>query len=451
MWINTGINNKEIVFYCSFFITLLYSINAGAMNRSSAWVRLALVYYKNLPYHEKNGHKVSGNEYVPGCVLRTDSAKPHHTLWHCQEKIYLLRPLSEVASWHKEQGQLKLKFSAFTINHIRAKITSFHILKNAPDLSAGDHMPVTGIFITHAPEVGKYSFRHISTGHISTIRATPDHPFYVRNSNSFIPVARLSPASNLLNNRNEIIRIICPSDRAANCGVSRYTSMPAQVYNLEVYKKHYFYAGNEKILVHNCNSPVRSAQSDDRATPTESIKSLPYQYITGNENGEGSPLMEGMVSHTSIQAALHSMDEDTNSLGMAILYQLPDGEYRFNNNELSIEFNSTGKNPQQLGDIMRTAPKFEKAKTIIMINDGLRSSIYKNHPGAYILFIDYFKALANDTDKDVIFNLEGLIGTNRKNKYPGVMEFGFYDTDTRQHYPDNFTNTRYMCVHPDNR
>ena len=445
MWINTGINNKEIVFYCSFFITLLYSINAGAMNRSSAWVRLALVYYKNLPYHEKNGHKVSGNEYVPGCVLRTDSAKPHHTLWHCQEKIYLLRPLSEVASWHKEQGQLKLKFSAFTINHIRAKITSFHILKNAPDLSAGDQMPVTGIFITHAPGVGKYSFRHIGTGHISTIRVTPDHPFYLRNTDSFLPVARLSPASNLLNNRNEIIRIICPAGSTTHCGTSRYTSLPVQVYNLEIYKKHTFYAGSDRILVHNCTSPVHVYT--DVTTPSDAVKYVACEKV--EEAGGVLHLTRDKLSISSARATLTSAEKSADHTEKTVFYNLKEARYNFDSGSLMIEFNhSAGQSPEQLGKIMSTSQDFEKASMISIINDGLGENP-DDHQCR--LFAQYFKELANQTNKNVVYNLKGDINTSTGNKYAKSMVLGMYDSASNKFFVNNLRQTHYMSVRPEKR
>ena len=119
-----AINNKRVIFYCSFFIILLPGVNADAMNYSSAWVRLALVYYKNFPCHE-----IKTNAPVPGCILRTDSAGSHHMFWHCQEKIYLLRPLSAVASWNKKRKCPGVRFSALKINHIQAKIISFHFLQ----------------------------------------------------------------------------------------------------------------------------------------------------------------------------------------------------------------------------------------------------------------------------------------------------------------------------------
>ena len=316
-------------------------------------------------------------------------------------------------------------------------------------------MPVTGIFITHAPKVEKYSFRHIGTGRISTIKATPDHPFYVRNSNSFIPVARLSPASNLLNNRNEKVKIICPTDQKKNCGSNIYTSLPVQVYNLEVYKKHSFYAGNEKILVHNCNPSVHSIQPDNSTVATEDMKVLPYHYITGeevsSEDGVKHRLVEGYVSYGSIQAAVNSIQERISGTEYTVLYRLPKSNYTFNSGTLMIKLNNSAtKNPQQLGEIMRTAQNFERAKTIFVINNGLDNDIYKDYPAAYTLFINYFKALANDTDKDVIFNLEGRIRSSQKGEYSDIIEFGFYNIQSRRYYPNKFTNTHYMRVRPDN-
>ena len=476
MWINTAINNRKIASYCPFFITLLFSINAGAMNYSSAWVRLALVYYKNFPYHEinrheTNSHEVNVNTHVSGCMRRTNPTGSHHTLWHCWEKIYLLRPLSEVASWHKEQGHLKLKFSAFKINHIRAKITSFHILKNAPDLSAGDHMPVTGIFITHAPVVEQYRFRHISTGRISTIRATPDHPFYLQNSGSFVPVAQLSSAGNLLNSRNEIVRIICPADHTANCGTSRYTSLPAQVYNLEIYKKHAFYAGNEKILVHNCNSPASSTY------PASFTDVVTYNHIIMNREKQLN-LKIIKLSTASVNAILNKMAGDVGDIGKTVYYNLPQEWtlcFSHRAREMAQMFEKTGtlehitdegellaiikdiediqdwegKNIKDIGDIMRTAQGFDDAKTVFIVNSGMNNEY--NTDGEYKIFTNSFKALANYIGKDVIFNLRGHIDSTPTWR-PGhyiFVDLGFHDEEEGCFHSHDFREALSILVRPD--
>ena len=477
MWIHMAIGNKKLVFYCYFFIVLLFSINADAMHRSSPWVRLTLVYYKDFPYHEINSqqiksHKVNDKEHIQDCILRTDPTKLHHTLWHCQEKIYLLRPLSEVALWYREQRYLKLKFSAFTINHTLAKITSFYILKNAPDLSAGDHMPVTGIFITHAPVVRQYKFRQVNTGRISTIMATPDHPFYLQDSGSFAPVSQLSSASNLLNNRNEIVRIICPAGRAANCGTSRYTPLPAQVYNLEIYKKHAFYAGNENVLVHNCNSPVSSTNY-----PVSFDGFVTYNQIVMNGRKQ-LDLRPIQLSSASVNAILNKMTEDVRDIGKTVYYNLPE-EWTFcfshkiweeeqittNTGELekiaeeeelcsTIGFKGIlqdwkEKSIEDIGNIMSTAQDFVDAKTVFIVNSGMDTDY--NTDDEHGIFISSFKTLTNYIGKNVIFNLKGHISSalSPTMGHFYFQDLGFYNQEAGRFYSHDFREALSILVRPD--
>ena len=439
-------SSKAVLFYCSFFVVLLFSINAGAMNYSSAWAKLALLYYKDFPYH-----KVKDSAPVPGCTLRTVPAQSHHTLWHCQEKIYLLRPLSEVASWNKEQGCFTLRFSTLKINHIRAKITSFHILKNVPDLSEKDHMPVTGIFITHTVRVKQYKFRHVNTGHISTIRATPDHPFHLQKSRSFVPVSQLTSANSLLNNQNETIRIICPKGRTINCGLSGDNLLPAAVYNLEVYKKHAFYAGDKKILVHNC-TPSLSVRSPPPANAPISIasKTVPYNRM----HPPGPRLKRTRLRIDSVNMVLSKMAEkmDINDLGRTAYYDWPDSVfYEFSENSpimiCSYPLYSRTLKPREIGDLMSTVREFRHAKTLFIANYGLSESYSSDEAAA---FIQYFQVIANHTGKDVIFNLEGKIGSHEiKTAVIKYMEFGLEHEQTGIFCPNYPGPIRPMRVHPD--
>ena len=377
---------------CSFllflFAVLLFSINAGAINHPSAWVRLTLVYYKNFPYHGVKGRAPP----VSGCTLRTDSAGLHHTLWHCQERIYLLRPLSEPASWNRDQGPFKPKFSVFKINHIQAKITSFHILKKIPDLSDKDHMPVTAIFITHSLKVRQYQFINTNTGTISSIRATYDHPFYLEDRKIFVPVSQISPVNNLINNKHELIKIICPENIITHCGtVKGYLPFPTQVYNLEVYKKHAFYAGGENLFVHNC-----TLSYNHHAT------NVGFEYVmVKGEKVHRESIRK--VTVDNIRKILSSMkDVDDIDIHRMAIYSLHGNEKpMFNEN--ALYFQHQLKSPEEIAVVLRQAPEFEKAKTVLITN----CAPVKKSKMSASLFSRYFQSLANHIHKDVIYNSQG--------------------------------------------
>ena len=309
-------------------------------------------------------------------------------------------------------------------------------------------MPVTGIFITHAPVVEQYKFRHISTGRISTIRATPDHPFYLQDSGSFVPIAQLSPANNLLNDKNEIIRIIRHEDHVTNRSARKYAFLPAQVYNLEIYKKHAFYAGSEKILVHNCTSHVDKMSTN--TTHDNYPDFIPYNHISDNEVEEGGRMVrhltKGQLSADSIEAILNRMGLGRRYMDMqsTAFYALPEAEYNFENDLLKVKFNgSVEKSSEQLGEIMGTAQEFKEAKTIFIINNGLgRPQQYSYEQ--YQSFINYFDTLAKHTDKNVIYNIQGDIYMLEKEGYPDTKILAMYDNNTGTIHPNGFEHANFI-------
>ena len=225
-------------------IASLYSANAVSDDLTRA--RISLVYYKDFP-----AQAIKNNVPVPGCILKMSPDKSGRILWHCLERIYLIRPLSQVALLKQKQHRLQFNSAAFDLNHTNARIVSVHLLKKTPALSGSGYVPVTGIFITHSFKVKRYQFKNDRTGRISELRATVNHPFYVENSGSFVPVSSVSSTDHLINNKHETVQLLCPAGHTMHCGTMVSGSLPMRVYNLESHKKHTFFAGSEETLVHN--------------------------------------------------------------------------------------------------------------------------------------------------------------------------------------------------------
>ena len=107
-------------------IASLYSLKAVSDNL--IWARISLVYYKDFP-----AQTIKNNMSVPGCVLKMNSDKSGRMLWHCRERTYLIRPLSQVASFNQQRHRLKFNSAEFNPNHTSGRIISVHLLKKTTD------------------------------------------------------------------------------------------------------------------------------------------------------------------------------------------------------------------------------------------------------------------------------------------------------------------------------
>ncbi len=224
------------------------------------WYAVDLIYSKTFPYKASLQHDLPINCTAMSVSLLKKStiASPLVTtpsILFCQEHIHLLRSLKWVIYYQmlqKKQGYISLNFPEMGVNHIKAHMfinSTVQISQTA--LQEPTSRPVSGLFIRHVQTVKDYTFKNENTGEISHIHATPEHPFYVMEKHQYIPVSQLSSTDLLINSSGEKVAIICPKYKFHNCGKPYHQGQVTTVYNLEVYKKHCYFAGKAGIKVHN--------------------------------------------------------------------------------------------------------------------------------------------------------------------------------------------------------
>ena len=123
-----------------------------------------------------------------------------------------------------------------------------------------DSSRVTGIYVHETNEVYTWRFEN-DKGNIELIHATPNHPFYVKNLKSFLPLKKIQPGMELTDDQRHIIHLRCPPGRHKNCGTPYNPGKIITVYNIEVAGEHQYFVSNTHILVHNCN---RFSQPDSQ-------------------------------------------------------------------------------------------------------------------------------------------------------------------------------------------
>ena len=373
-------------------IASLSSITAVSGDLTQA--RISLIYYKDFP-----AQAIKNNVPVPGCILKTNSDKSGRVLWHCLERIYLIRPLSQVALLKQKQHRLKFNSAAFDLNHTNARIVSVHPLKKPPALSDSGYVPVTGIFITHSFKVKRYQFKNDRTGRISELRATVSHPFYVENSGSFVPVSSVSSTDHLLNNKHETVQLLCPAGRTVHCGVTVSESLPMRVYNLESYKKHTFFAGSEETLVHNgCvffKNYIKPTLPWWMMDPyTRSLVETAGTTLSS----ESAELLWGKVPGAQaldIKKAVYY-----GFIGALNEHSLPGVLFMDHATPWSLYNRYIALSPDDVLRIISPTPGFDKAETIFFINGApntMREAINRDFTG-------YFQKIADLSGKNVVFN-----------------------------------------------
>ena len=110
------------------------------------------------------------------------------------------------------------------------------------------YAPVTGIYIHQAKNVRTWRFID-ENRHITTLNATENHPFYVKELHRFLPIKKITQKMSLSAGQHQL-HLLC--DSKTGCGKPFHSAKPVYVYNIEVKKQHVYHVGEEKILVHNC-------------------------------------------------------------------------------------------------------------------------------------------------------------------------------------------------------
>ena len=235
----------------------------GSNNRpaiADTWQKIVMVYYHDFPCNKRCQRKS-----VSGCIrIRNKTAK--WTL-RCQEHITLLRSKAVIAIWQKmeqQKGYVSLSLPEISLKDTRAQIVAVRQIHKNYFPVDGNSAHIIGIFKRHIMSTNKYTFRNIKTRTVSLINVTPGHRFYVKNRKSFIPISQITPSDTLINSAGEKIKLTCPDKEKQHCNFSGESAnadiLPVQVYNLEVHKKYFYFAGTEKILVHNICALARELQ-----------------------------------------------------------------------------------------------------------------------------------------------------------------------------------------------
>ena len=186
----------------------------------------------------------------------------------------LLRPIAYAHRHHLVLGQQRyFNLSEFGIP--KAKITVTHIgrlSKSQIHQLIHGRRPVIGIYIHRTMDVRTYRFTD-KHGHITAIHATPNHPFYVANLHSYLPINQITDTMALESKQHQQIHLVC-LNRHQHCGIPYQPNKAKIVYNLEVYQKHCFRVSHAEIKVHNSNKSLylNDAHNDNRQ--------LIYNYIT---------------------------------------------------------------------------------------------------------------------------------------------------------------------------
>ncbi len=215
------------------------------------WEEVDFVYYHDFPCKVTCIDKI-----IPDCrKANNDRGK---VVLRCTEHMNLLRPKTMVRQWQQEQkkqGRVSVTIKEFGVNNVHGYITAIKptiVNTSHLDINRSHQSPAISFFGRHVLKVRTYQFKDVNTEQIISISATPEHRFYVKNYNAFVPIQDLSPKDNLISATGHQIHLLCKGNRNSHCGVSYgVKGVPVEVYNLEIYQKHRYFVGKAQILVHN--------------------------------------------------------------------------------------------------------------------------------------------------------------------------------------------------------
>ncbi len=231
------------------------------------WKEIDFIYYDDFPYRVSYFNKA-----IPGCQKTINSQQIF--ILHCTEHIHLLRPkilIERLQQLQKQHGWVPINIREFGINNVHAYIAAIkNITLNttAININKSISSPVIATFERHTLKVRTYTFKNIKTGTIHIINATPKHRFYVTNKQTFEPIQNIDADDRLINANGDQIKLLCKNGRKNHCGIAyNRAKYPVAVYNLEIYRKHRYFAGKDRILVHNmykCNFCSEGLEFNDK-------------------------------------------------------------------------------------------------------------------------------------------------------------------------------------------
>ena len=237
-------------------------------------VEADFVYYKDF-FFQKSDNFISAE----GCSL-VKRKKSHRrvladvSVLHCKEQINVLLPrrkISPVRLTEKKQGYILLNFPLHGVNPIKVQLAAVKpaALNKFSDAGFSDirfsdvryeqSSPVTATSVRHVSKVNVWQFKNSKTRVVTTINATPEHRFYVKNRQSYRPLESISTDDQLITADGRSVHLVCPLGRRTHCGGWYAKKTPVvPVYNMEVYQQHVYFAGRASVLVHNvCDEELR--------------------------------------------------------------------------------------------------------------------------------------------------------------------------------------------------
>ena len=230
---------------------ILYKMNSVPVISATRRQGVKIVYAEDFRYEKI---------HFSGCfkVFRFKHAhgKAGQPVLRCQASIRLLRLPAVIDQWvalQKRNGYFFLDIKELNIIYVRAEITerTSDYRNSGIKLSGISSAMVTGIFSKYVWDAREYIFQNMETGIRSTVMATPTHRFYVKNKKAFIPIGSISSEDNLVNSSNQRVRLLFSKLSSGFPGKSVNFNVPVKVYNMEIDKKHTYFAGAEHIMVHN--------------------------------------------------------------------------------------------------------------------------------------------------------------------------------------------------------
>ena len=211
---------------------------------------LHVIYYDYFPWRGSYLHTDHTD-----CFLQKTAGKKSTSMLKCTEHLWLLVPVKTAVEWlsrQRHQGYFSLTVRQFGIYDVHAHITTDQLSgfyrSDAGSIQAG---AVTGISKRHVLNLRKYFVRNKEKNTVTGIVVTPDHPFYAVNKHAFIPVKKISEDDMLITKEGYHAQLICHGKLKSNCGVPWHMEKITWAYNLEILRKHRYFAGSNGLLVHN--------------------------------------------------------------------------------------------------------------------------------------------------------------------------------------------------------
>ena len=235
-------------------------------------VEADFVYYKDF-FFRKN------NDFIPakGCSL-IRRKKDYRRLMasistlRCKEQINILLPMRKIPSLQlteKKQGYILLNLPVYGIKSVRAQLITVKAvrLNRDNDIAINSNMRVvTGLIKRHVSKVNTYILKNTADNKLMTVHATPEHPFYVKNHQRYMPVNQISCNDELLASDGSSMHLICSKGQCRHCGRPFNKGWPTSVYNLEIDHTHTFFIGSHPVLVHNCGESLRRTPDGEAGT-----------------------------------------------------------------------------------------------------------------------------------------------------------------------------------------